>query len=152
MVVLLIPEGLISSKWRILPCQWGAFTVGISGNANYNSNGQSDHNLKLVFDLPLILNFNVGRGSTKETESRFGFFAEAVDGYHYGTANVTYSDAYGDTYTEIATLKSNGPVANAGVQIGVGVGTHTIEIRASYMKGVNNEKPNIFGIGAAFNF
>ena len=45
-----------------------------------------------------------------------------------------------------------GPAANAGFRIGVGRQHKNIEVRFSYMKGINETKPDIFGGGALFNF
>ncbi len=129
------------------------FTVGLSGSysSNYNSSyGSSTSNtLSVMFNAPLIFNLNMGAGATKESESRFGYFVGAGYGYHYGNYNLSDVLNYSETSTKISTT---GPVANAGVRFGVGSGTHNIEVRFQYMKGLNEYKPNIFSAGAAFNF
>ena len=129
------------------------FTVGVSGSysANYNSQtgGSSSNTLSVMFNAPLLINLNMGAGSTKETESRFGYFIGAGFGYHYGTYNLSDVINYEDVATKFSTM---GPVGNAGVRFGVGQGSHNIEIRLQYMKGINDVKPNIFSAGAAFNF
>jgi hypothetical protein len=45
-----------------------------------------------------------------------------------------------------------GPDANAGLRFGVGRKHRNIEVRFSYMKGLNEDKPNIFGVAGLFNF
>ena len=45
-----------------------------------------------------------------------------------------------------------GPAANAGFRLGVGRAHKNIEVRFSYMKGINEDKPNVYGVGALFNF
>jgi len=126
------------------------FTVGLSGSYNSRNDGYSEGNtLSFMLNAPLLVNLNMGAGSSKENEDRFGYFVGAGFGYHYGTFNI--SDALDGNYA--ATKSSTvGPVANAGVRIGVGSSGHFIEIRAQYMKGLKDYKPNIFGIGAAYGF
>ena len=58
------------------------------------------------------------------------------------------SGSFFDSYTS----NSYGPVANAGFRLGVGKQHKNIEIRPSYMKGINESKPNVMGLAAAFNF
>jgi len=57
----------------------------------------------------------------------------------------------GDGYT-VHKVSTFGPVGNAGIRFGVGSGSHNIEVRFQYMKGLSDVKANIFGVGAAFNF
>ena len=91
----------------------------------------------------------MGAGSSKQTESRFGYFLGAGYGYHHGSYNI--SDIIDGS--EVATsFSAMGPVANAGIRFAVGRGTHNVEVRFQYMKGLNDVKPNIFSAGGAFNF
>lgn len=125
------------------------FTVGITGSGSYNSrSGASDGStLGFVFNAPLIVNLNMGAGSTKDAESRFGYFVGAGYGYHYGV----YMAASAYDGSDVSTVfNTTGPVANAGVRLGVG--SHSVEVRLQYMKGLNDVKPNIFSAGAAFVF
>lgn len=129
------------------------FSVGLSGSysSSYSSNygGSTTNTLSLMLDVPLIINLNMGCGSTKENKDRFGYFVGGGFGYHYGTYNI--SDILNDT--EVRTkFNTTGPLGNAGMRFGVGRGSHNIEVRFQYMKGLNDLKPNIFGAGAAFNF
>jgi hypothetical protein len=129
------------------------FTIGVSGSysSSYNSNyGSSTSNtLSVMVDAPLLVNLNMGCGSSKENSSRFGYFVGAGFGYHYGTYNL--SDVLND---EDVTTKFSayGPAADAGVRFGIGRGTHNIEVRLQYMKGINDTKANIFGVSSLFNF
>lgn len=128
------------------------FTVGVSGsyNSRYDSQygGSSSNTLSVMLNAPLLVNLNMGAGSTKEAESRFGYFVGAGFGYHYGTFNIS------DILNDEGTTKTStmGPVGNAGVRFGVGNGSHSVEVRLQYMKGINDVKPNIYSAGAAFNF
>ena len=130
--------------------------VGISAttSTSYDSYGYSYDNSSIGFVLnaPLILNLNMGRGSTKENTNKFGYFVGAGFGFHHGDF---LSDIYDpNTGDYIGSYSSNtyGPAANAGIRLGVGRRHKNIEVRFSYMKGINENKPNIFGVAGAFNF
>jgi hypothetical protein len=129
------------------------FTVGVSGSysANYNSQygSSSSNTLSVMLNVPMIINLNMGAGATKETEDRFGYFVGAGFGYHYGTYNISDIINGDEVGTKFSTI---GPVGNAGVRFAVGRGSHNVEVRLQYMKGINDVKPNIFSAGAAFNF
>ena len=131
------------------------FTVGVSGSysASYNSQygSSSSNTLSVMFNAPLIINLNMGAGATKEPDSRFGYFVGGGFGYHYGAFNLSDAFDYDDDYS-VHKTSTIGPVGNAGVRFGVGRGSHNIEVRFQYMKGINDVKPNIFSGGAAFNF
>ncbi len=132
------------------------FTLGasFSYNASYNSYSGSNSSSSFSFmaNVPLIINLNMGAGSTKEAESRFGYFVGGGFGYHYGNFNISDAlDMSGEGYVEHKT-STIGPVGNAGIRFAVGSGSHNVEVRFQYMKGINDVKPNIFGAGAAFNF
>jgi hypothetical protein len=128
-------------------------SVGLSGSysSRYNSNsGSSTSNtLSVMADAPLVINLNMGCGSTKENESRFGYFIGGGFGYHYGTYNL--SDVLNGESVS-TKFSATGPVGNAGIRFGVGRGSHNIEVRFQYMKGLSDTKPNIFGVGSLFNF
>ena len=53
---------------------------------------------------------------------------------------------------EKQNVTTYGPAANAGVRFGVGNKTKNIEILLSYMKGINDNKPNSYALQAVFNF
>jgi hypothetical protein len=129
------------------------FSIGVSGsyNSNYSSNyGSSTSNtLSLMIDAPVMVNLNMGCGSSKENESRFGYFVGAGFGYHYGTYNLSQAVNEDDVTTKFSAY---GPAGDAGVRFGVGKGSHNIEVRLQYMKGLNDAKANIFGVGSLFNF
>lgn len=130
-------------------------SIGFSGSysVSYSSYyGSSEENtLRFMFNAPLILNLNVGAGSTKENEQRFGFFVGGGFGYHYGSYAkevkvddyVDYEEGYGNSY---------GPAGNIGARFAVGSHQKTIEARLSYMKAVSESKISLFGVAALFNF
>lgn len=130
-------------------------SLGTSGNYSYTSmNGYASetNTLRFMVNAPLIINLNVGAGSTRENESRFGFFIGGGFGYHYGDFNVIKTDEYNSAFEESDVFGTYGPAANAGIRIAVGSHQKNIETRLSYMKGVNAGKPSIYSMAALFNF
>ena len=131
-------------------------SLGLSANSSYYiGSGLYDSNpasIGFVANVPLIVNLNMGRGSTKENRDRYGYFVGAGFGYHHGNFITTKTNSSGYYYTGVESTNSFGPAANAGVRIGVGRAHRNIEIRFSFMKGLNESKANIFGIAGAFNF
>lgn len=121
-------------------------SFGVSGH--YNSMDYGNNSLGLMFDAPLMFDYNYGAGSSKESEDKFGFFAGVGFGYH--TNQYIVSDDYGEDYS--SKMSGWGPAGNIGVRIGVGHKSHNIEARFSYMKTMDNSKSNVIGIGGLFNF
>jgi hypothetical protein len=126
--------------------------IGISATTGYNYYGDNN-SIGFILSAPLIINLNIGRGSTKENRKRYGYFVGAGFGYHHD--NFLTSSRYDPTtnsYVDRYTSNTYGPAANAGIRIGVGKTHKNIEVRLSYMKGINESKPNVMGLAAAFNF
>lgn len=94
----------------------------------------------------------MGRGSTKENRKKIGYFVGAGFGYHHGDFLTDAYDQNTGTYVNSYSSNTFGPAANAGIRLGVGRQHKNIEVRLSYMKGINESKPNIFGVAGAFNF
>jgi hypothetical protein len=131
--------------------------IGIGGSYSYNSSsyyGSSTSNsLTYMINAPLMLDFNFGAGAHKETEKRFGFFIGAGAGLHQGTVYTEYYDSNAGYYYDIKqNISTFGIASNLGFRIAVGRNQKNIETRISFMKGLNDFKPAIFSLGAAFNF
>ncbi len=123
-----------------------AIAVGISDNYDYYSGTYYGSSVGLVVNAPLIVNLNMGRGSTKENRQKFGYFFGAGPAFHHGD----FIDDYSNDGT--STVNAFGAAANAGMRFGVGRKHKNIEVRFSYMKGLNENKPNVFGVAGLFNF
>jgi hypothetical protein len=121
-------------------------SFGISGS--YNSQYASDNSLGVMFDAPLMFNYNYGAGSVKEAEDKFGVFAGAGFGYHMNQYTATDENGYDFS----AKISGFGPVGNIGVRMGVGHHSHNLELRFSYMKTLDQSKSTVTGIGCLFNF
>jgi hypothetical protein len=153
-------EGLTySPRFNVIETEQLSGSVGIplsvaisaSVSSTYSSSGYYDGGTSVGFvvNAPLIVNLNMGRGSTRDNEKKFGYFVGAGFGFHHG--NFLVEDYYYGV-TNSTTTNAYGPAANAGVRIGVGSAHRNIEIRASYMKGINEDKPNVYGLACLFNF
>jgi hypothetical protein len=130
-------------------------TVGLTVTSSlyYSSNGYSDDgSVGFVVNAPFIINLNIGRGSTFDNTDKMGFFLGGGYGFHHGDFIMTETDSYGYTNEVFKSTNIYGPAANVGLRIGVGRKHRNIEVRLSYMRGMNENKPDIFGGGALFNF
>jgi hypothetical protein len=121
--------------------------IGISFSTYFDAY-YSDISYGLVLNAPLIVNLNMGRGSTKENRDKLGYFVGAGFGYYHADFK-TYDD-FG--YTVPETTNAYGPAANAGLRFGIGKKHQSVEVNISYMKGLNTSKPSVYGLGCAFNF
>ncbi|MBS1933943.1 MAG: hypothetical protein JST96_08075, partial [Bacteroidetes bacterium] len=106
-----------------------AISIGLplSIGLSYSGSSSGNASASAMVNLPLVVNYNFGAGATKEVEDKFGFFAGGGLGYHvaaYANDNSDYTGNNGDGTT---TVRSYGPVANAGIRIGVGQRSHNIE-------------------------
>ncbi|HMJ47048.1 MAG TPA: hypothetical protein VK498_06935 [Ferruginibacter sp.] len=130
-------------------------SIGVSASTSTSYDtyyGYSDNSsVGIIANIPLIVNLNFGRGSTKENRDKMGYFAGAGFGYHHGDFIGDFYDG-NNNYTDSYSTNTFGPAANAGIRIGVGRKHRNIEIRLSYMKGLNENKPNTFGLACLFNF
>ena len=129
-------------------------TLGVTASYTNSYNGYDSYSASsvgFVVNAPLMINLNMGRGSTKENESRHGFSVGVGFGYHHGDFITAENDGY-DDYNTSKSTNTFGPAASAGYRIGVGRMHRNIEVRFSYMKGVSKDKASIYGIGAMFNF
>jgi len=131
-------------------------TVGLTVTSSfyYSSNGgySDDGSVGFVVNAPFIINLNIGRGSTMDNTDKMGYFLGGGYGFHHGDFIMIETDSYGYTNEVYKSANIYGPAANAGFRIGVGRKHRNIEVRFSYMKGMNENKPDIFGGGALFNF
>jgi hypothetical protein len=128
------------------------FSATTSSSYDQYGYGYDNSSIGFVLNAPLIVNLNMGRGSTKENRQKFGYFFGAGFGFHHGDfLTDTYDPNTGD-YIGSYSSNTYGPAANAGIRLGVGRKHKNIEVRFSYMKGINETKPNIFGVAGAFNF
>ena len=92
-------------------------SFGVSGS--YSSQNYNNNSIGIMFDAPLMFNYNYGAGSSREAEDKFGFYGGVGFGYH--TNQYYATDDYGYDYT--AKMSGFGPVGNVGARMGVGHGS-----------------------------
>jgi hypothetical protein len=126
-------------------------SLAFSGSGQYNSRegATDDFKLGILINAPVIVNLNFGAGSTPDNESRLGGFIGGGGGFHWG-ASTDQLDQNGNVKNVGGT--TFGYTGNAGVRFAVGDMGNTLEIKASYFKGVNENKMDLIGIAGIFNF
>jgi hypothetical protein len=118
-----------------------AIGIGISRN-------QFDDDLGIAFayDVPLVLDYNIGCKSTMDNEATFGGYYGAGFGYHsMSISKSKYSDFKGSSY---------GPIFRGGVRIGSNAESwagHGITIGVFYKKGLEKEHFNTIGFNILYD-
>jgi len=121
-------------------------TLGMSGSVNSRSGGS----ISLTADLPLMLDYNVGAGSTRDSEAGVGAFAGAGFGYTY--TNQVY-DYYvnGSIYgSDNIKGKSYGPMVHGGIKLNINQKVYFV--RAFYRVGIEREKYRLYGAAVGVSF
>ncbi|SEW38113.1 hypothetical protein SAMN05428988_4780 [Chitinophaga sp. YR573] len=131
-------------------------TVGYIQNAYsvYNGSSLIQTATGFMVNAPVIVNFNFGGGSSKKSKGRIGGFIGAGYGFHYISSRDYYAyDESNGVVVKSVGGSSFGPAANGGMRIAVGrKRTKNIEIKLSYYAGTSQNKVDLYGVGAAFNF
>lgn len=111
-----------------------------------------DNESEFATQIPVMVNYNFGRGSTLTNHTLMGFFVGGGFAYHHGT--IENSNKVSSNYrNNIETIDAFGPAANAGIRIGTGRHTKkNIEVSFFYFKAINAHKLQMFGIGTQYNF
>jgi outer membrane protein W len=123
--------------------------AGTTGDYFYNGyNEYTRVSAGVMVDIPAIVNFNYGAGAVMGSRDKWGFFVGGGYGYH-----MTTQQYVGDSYEETFTNNTFGITGNAGFRIGLGTRRrHNLEVKFSYMKGLTDYKPNVYGVNCLFNF
>jgi hypothetical protein len=144
-----------SPRFNFMENENMSLSIGVPLSAGiseyYNSIDPTDNSLSYMVNVPLMINLNVGAGSTHGNQRRFGFFVGAGFGYEYGSYSTNYSDGYSE-YSSYIAKGSYGPAANAGMRFAVGRGGKNVEVRLSYLRGIDATGANVFGVASLFNF
>lgn len=111
------------------------------------SNTYGDPGLAFAFDVPIVLDYNLGFKATSESSNYFGgYFGAGFGFYHVTITGSQYSDFDGSTY---------GPLVRGGVRIGSANeswGDHGLTIGLFYKKGLEKDKLNTFGFNVLYDF
>lgn len=110
--------------------------VGIARNTS-----NSDAGVAFGFDVPLVIDYNIGHKSTADNDKGFGCFFGAGFGYSYTGIRLS-------TYTSNVT--SIGPIFRTGFRISVK--DESISIPLSFKLGTGNNQVNTYGLGVIWDF
>jgi hypothetical protein len=99
-------------------------------------------------DVPVMVNLNLGGGSSRMNKGKFGGFIGAGYTYHYASSR----DYIKNDIDKSIGGGSFGPTVNGGMRIGIGDPVANVELRFSYYRGRNRTKLGMFGAGVIFNF
>ncbi|MCC6289940.1 MAG: hypothetical protein IT249_18840 [Chitinophagaceae bacterium] len=118
----------------------------------YSLNGLSIENTTTyVINIPAMVNLNIGAGSSKQAEKRFGFFVGGGVAYQYGRYVLDEYDGVTNEYPKVKET-SIGPAGTIGLRFAVGKHQKNIEAKFSYMRSLKEDKISALGIVALFNF
>ncbi|MEP7372684.1 MAG: hypothetical protein ABI675_04795 [Chitinophagaceae bacterium] len=113
--------------------------VGIGIGIATNTYGD-DAGIAFAYDLPVVLDYNIGCKSTIDNEQTFGGYLGLGFGYYkVSISNSQYSDFKGATY---------GPIFRGGVRIGSAKESwkgHGLTIGVYYKKGLEKDKLTTIG-------
>jgi hypothetical protein len=141
----------LSPRYIFEPTHPSYWSIGIpltTGFSRLDDSASVDLKLGLMFDLPLILNFNHELGGVAGGGSRFGYFVGGGIGYHYN-----HFTAANDKGTITEQVNGFGPVINGGIRFSFKkYRIQQLECKFSYMKMMVASKPDIIGIGLVMNF
>lgn len=110
-------------------------TIGISGS--YNSQQGASTGSSFTYQLPLVVDYNVGLGADPEPDGSFGFYG--------GVGYSLFSTSYIGTF-DYGTLKASGPMLRAGIRLNIK--DKMVSIGGSYLKGGGDSKASVIGISA----
>lgn len=116
--------------------------IGIASNSYANDAG-----IAFAYDLPIVVDYNIGCKSTKENDKNFGGYFGAGFGYYkVNISHSQYSDFTGTTY---------GPLFRAGVRIGSldeSWKGHGLTVGFFYKKGLEKDKLTTLGSCVLIDF
>ena len=117
--------------------------VGVGIGLARNTDG-NDAGIAFAYDLPVVIDYNLGFKSTSENEGSFGGYLGAGFGYyHVSVSGSSYSNFNGATY---------GPMIRGGVRIGSSKEEGALTIGLFYKKGMEESKLNTLGFNILYDF
>lgn len=124
-------------------------------NQTYGNASVTDDWKSYIVQVPLMLNFNYGAGSSQKARGRVGFFG----GAGYAAQYRAYDEVYTDTYNEIrisgnTSEFSTNIALNAGIRFAVGRSYRrkNLELGVGYFVGVTGETHQLLNFHFLFNF
>jgi len=114
----------------------------------------------LMYNVPLILNFNFGAGSSKGNERKFGFFFGGGYGFFHRGLECTFFRSTGGyilssekEFHQTNVVNIFSPMLNGGIRFNLPPHYRkNIEIKFLIMNIAPHPKSTISGLGCIFNF
>lgn len=119
--------------------------VGIGAGIATNTYG-NDAGVAFAYDLPIVLDYNIGCKSTMDNQNNFGgYFGVGFGYYKVSISGSQYSNYDGATY---------GPIVRGGIRLGSSSeswGGHGLTIGMFYKKGMEANKLNTIGFNVLYD-
>lgn len=119
--------------------------VGIGIGLVSNTYG-SDNGIAFAYDLPVVIDYNIGCKSTSDNDKNFGYYFGLGFGYYkVNLSSSQYSDFKGASY---------GPMLRGGVRIGSlkeSWAGHSITVGMFYKKGLEANKLSTVGFNVLYD-
>lgn len=118
-----------------------SFSIGIPFSIGLGESEFSSSNKPLAFDIPLVIDYNFGKGATQDNDSKKGGFVGA--GFNYTLAKITATSYTTPPWDEsdFNYLNSYGMLLHGGIRF------RFFQIRLSYSKSFSEGKFNFFSGG-----
>ncbi len=110
------------------------------------ANGSYSPSVYFGFDIPLVLDYNIGFKSSHENENKPGFYF----GTGFGYTITNWTDG-----SSMESLSTYGPLLRGGIRIGGGTENHPergTAIALSFKWGLEEQKSKTYGIGVFWDF
>lgn len=125
----------------------GSYHINASSSSGTNVSKQSSY----LVNVPVMINFNHGVGSSKTNAKKSGIFLGVGFGANFGSF-VSNNFDYNTGRFAKQDESGFGPAGNLGLRFKVGRNTKNIEARVSYMKTIIGSETSALGFAALFNF
>jgi hypothetical protein len=112
------------------------FGLGFNLESSNSRTGGSSGNSFININLPVLAEYNFGRGSSPDNEDGFGFFIGAGGGLNYAAVSGGAASSYG-------------PMGNAGVKFQIA--NYDLGLRGGYMLDLSSNKLNVWVVNLLYN-
>lgn len=137
---------IIFPRYKLKERDNTSFSIGIPFCFGLGDSEFSSEKKPIAFDIPLVIDYNFGKGATQDTDSKRGGYFGA--GFNYTLAKisaVSYTTPPWDE-SDFSYLNSYGVLVHGGVRF------RFFQIRLSYSKSFSEGKFNYFSGGVLASF
>lgn len=133
-------------RFTVMETENSSLSIGspLGAGINLLTNNSGGGGVSWGYDLPLVVDYNIGCKSTPDNESGFG-------GY-FGTGFSYLHTSYKLNSNETSKVKSYGPLARAGVRFSSGSGNWHTTVGIYYKIGLEKENFKSIGFNVLMDF